>query len=747
MEGTPARGEPMSNIIEEYLVRLGVEVDQSAMKELDGGLKKIEGMVNKSTSFGRNVLKAGGLLGGLFLSVVSSATALTTSMAQQDRQMATLGATMMVSKGQAMAMKSAIDALGVSIDEIQVNPELREQYTQLLRDGQRMADSTGAYENAMRDVREVMFEFNRLKQEAQAALRWVAFYIIRDFSGPLQKVKGAMRSINEWIIQYLPKITRSIASGFGYIINMGVSFGRLVKTIWQRLVELWNSFSPGTKKAIAALTAMGAVLMAGPIGWITAGIAGILLLIDDFYGYLDGKDAAFGPIWDEVLKWQTTASEWWDKLLESINTFTNYIEDSETLKRYVRVLWDYWEAIFELAKVIGELLVDGLADLFGYLDDTGTVNDSTAAFYDFNNGLLDIAETVTGLIKDFTELLKKLKGDPSAQNFWKGIKRIIDGIVDATTKAIKGIGRVASIVAALLKGDIAGAKGLLGALGADIAGSLGFSGTAGEDEVDFAQWLVENGKDLGIGPEEAAAIAANIMRESSLVADPSSEHIDSNGLMSGGIAQWNGERLEAGKAWAANNGLEWYNKDTQSRYLLHEIAAQYMDVIEEMKNTSGVAAKARVFTRGFERPDMTDPDVQAAVAEQDGVANAIYARYTDRVPEPGSIKEAVKTGLEATATSDEARAKIQPYVDRDVVGVIKQVWQDGVKWWNRGSSVALGGNSFASTSGDTNINVNVNVANTNASPNAIGTAVASKVNSVLPNRNLAVIYNGGSGIA
>lgn len=742
MEGTTARGECMSNIIEEYLVRLGVEIDQSSIKDLDGGLKKIEGMVNNSTSFGRNVLKAGGLLGGLFLSVVSSATALTTSMAQQDRQMATLGTTMMVSKGQAMAMKSAIDALGVSIDEIQVNPELREQYTQLLRDGQRMADSTGAYENAMSDVREVMFEFNRLKQEAQAALRWVAFYIIRDFSGPLQKVKGAMRSINEWIIQYLPKITRSIASGFGYIINMGVSFGRLVKTIWQRLVELWNSFSPGTKKAIAALTAMGAVLMTGPIGWITAGIAGILLLIDDFYGYLDGKDAAFGPIWDEVLKWQETASLWWDKLLGYINEFTTFLEGSELLNRYVSVLWDFWKVIYELGKTIVGLLIDGLSDLFSYLKDTGTVNDSTQAFTEFGNGLLDIIESVTWLIKGFIKLLKTMRGDPSAQNFWKGVKTIIDAVIDGTTKAIKGLGKVASIIAMLLKGDFAGAKAAIGALGSDIAGSLGVTGTAGKDEVDFAQWLVENGKDLGIGPEEAAAIAANIMRESQL--DPTA--VGDNGT-SFGIAQWHNERWWALEDWANANGLDKWSKDTQDRYLLHEISTQYMDVIEEMKNTPGVAAKARVFTRGFERPDMTDPDVQAAVAEQDGVANAIYARYTDRVPEPGSIKEAVKTGLEATATSDEARAKIQPYVDRDVVGVIKQVWQDGVKWWNRGSSAALGGNSFASTSGDTNINVNVNVANTNASPNAIGTAVASKVNSVLPNRNLAVIYNGGSGIA
>lgn len=732
----------MRNIIEEYLVKLGVDVDDKSIKELDSGLKKVEGMVGKTSSLGKNIAKAGGLIGGVFLSLVGSATALTTSMAKQDQQMTTLGATMMVGKGQAMAMKSAVDALGASIDEIQVNPELRDQYTRLLQDGRRMMDSTGDYENAMRDMREVMFEFTRLKQEAEAALRWIAYYIIRDFAGPLNQVKATMRDINKWVIDNMPKITRDIATGFRRIMSVGASFGRLIKTVWQKLTELWNSFSPGTKKAIAALTAMAAILMSGPVGWITAGIAAILLLIDDFYGYLDGKEAALGPVWDELLKWQSTASEWWDKLLEAINTFTNYIEDSETLNRYVRVLWDYWEAIFELAKVIGELLVDGLADLFGYLDDTGTVQDSTTAFRDFNNGLLDIAEAVTGLIKDFTELLKKLKGDPSAQNFWKGIKRIIDGIVDATTKAIKGIGRVASIVAALLKGDIAGAKGLLGALGADIAGSLGFTGTAGEDEVDFAQWLVENGKDLGIGPEEAAAIAANIKRESQL--DPTA--VGDNGT-SFGLAQWHNERWWALEDWANANGLDKWSKDTQARYLLHEISTQYMDVIEEMKNTSGVAAKARVFTRKFEKPDMEDAGVQAAVAEQDGVANAIYSRYTDRVPEPGSIKEAVKTGLQATATSDEARAKIQPYVDRDVVGVIKQAWQDGVKWFNRGSGAALNGNSFASTIGDTNINVNVNVANSNADPNTIGQVVVNKVKSALPNRNIAAIYNGGSGIA
>lgn len=696
-------------------------------------------MVGKTSALGKNIVKAGGLIGGIFLSVVGSATALTTSMAKQDRQMQTLGNTMMIGKSQAMAMKQAVDALGVSIQDIQINPELRQQYTQLLSDGRRMMDATGSYEQVMRDMRGIMFEFTRLKQEAQAALRWIAYYIIRDFSGPLNKVKNTMRSINEWFINNMPKITRSIATGFGYIINVGASFVRLVKTIWKRMGELWDSFPPGTKKAIAALTAMGAILMSGPIGWITAGIVALLLLLDDFYGYLDGKDAALGPVWDELLSWQQTFSDGWDTILDYINRFFSYIEDSPLLQRYVDTLWEFWKAVWELGSTIAELLLDGLSDLFSFFRDTGTVNDSTDAFKTFGNGLLDIIESVTWLIKGFTNLIKKMKGDPAAQNFWKGIKTIIDAVIDATVKAVKGIGKVASIIAKLLKGDFSGAMADIGGLAADIVGGLGI-GSAGEDEIDAAEYLMKNGADLGIGPEEAAAIVANLMRESSL--NPNALIIDSNGKESGGIAQWNAERLEALKEFAAANGVDWKDKKVQLDFLLHELRTSESGGWAQVRSANGAGDKSYAFAEYIERPDLTDPAVYAAVQAQRESANSIYNTVTSKHPEPGTIKYQIAQSLE----SDEGRRKLEPYANGDWGGVINDMLDDAKNYWNKTGRFAPGGNSFASN-GDTNINVAVNVNNTNASPGEIGRTVASKVSEILPKRNIPVIFNGGSGIA
>lgn len=728
----------MRNILEEYLVKLGVEVDNNSIKELDSGLKKIDGMVGKTSALGKNIVKAGGLIGGIFLSVVGSATALTTSMAKQDRQMQTLGNTMMIGKSQAMAMKQAVDALGVSIQDIQINPELRQQYTQLLQDGRRMMDATGSYEQVMRDMRGIMFEFTRLKQEAQAALRWIAYYIIRDFSGPLNKVKNTMHSINEWFINNMPKITRSIATGFGYIINVGASFVRLVKTIWKRMGELWDSFPPGTKKAIAALTAMGAILMSGPIGWITAGIVALLLLLDDFYGYLDGKDAALGPVWDELLSWQQTFNDGWNTILDYINRFFSYIEDSPLLQRYVDTLWEFWKAVYELGKTIAELLLDGLSDLFSFFKDTGTVDDSTDAFATFGNGLLDIIDSVTWLIKGFTKLLKKMKGDPTAHAFWKGIKFIIDMVVDATVKAVKGIGKVASIIAKLLKGDFAGAMADIGGLASDIMGGLGI-GSAGEDEIDAAEYLMKNGADLGIGQEEAAAIAANLMRESSL--NPNALIVDSNGRLSGGIAQWNADRLDSLKAFASANGADWTDKKVQLDYLLHELRGSESGALAQLLSANGVGDKSFAFAKYFERPDLTDPDVYSAVQSQRGTAHAIYNGLTDRLPKPGTIKYEVAKSLD----SDASRQKLVPYASGDWGGVINDMLDDAKNYWNKTGRFAPGGNSFASN-GDTNINVAVNV-NTNASPGEIGRTVASKVSEILPKRNIPVIFNGGSGIA
>lgn len=72
----------------------------------------------------------------------------------------------------------------------------------------------------------------------------------------------------------------------------------------------------------------------------------------------------------------------------------------------------------------------------------------------------------------------------------------------------------------------------------------------------------------GWSKEGASAITGHMLNESSL--DPTRQVVDSNGLMSGGLIQWNGPRLQALKNYANSQGTNWQTMTTQTAFLDYE---------------------------------------------------------------------------------------------------------------------------------------------------------------------------------
>ena len=85
-----------------------------------------------------------------------------------------------------MGNEKATDALGESINDIAITPELMERYTRLVADGRKMKVG-GDFEQTMRGFRDLMFEFTRLKQEVSYAMTWVGYYLLKYLTGRWQK--------------------------------------------------------------------------------------------------------------------------------------------------------------------------------------------------------------------------------------------------------------------------------------------------------------------------------------------------------------------------------------------------------------------------------------------------------------------------------------------------------------------------------------------------------------------------------
>ena len=92
-----------------------------------------------------------------------------------------------------------------------------------------------------------------------------------------------------------------------------------------------------------------------------------------------------------------------------------------------------------------------------------------------------------------------------------------------------------------------------------------------------------------------AGILGNLQAESNF--NPGSLALDSNGLWSGGIAQWNGGRLDALKRFAAARGKPWNDLVTQIDFLVSEVSPQLK---ADLNSAQSAGYAALVFVNRFE---------------------------------------------------------------------------------------------------------------------------------------------------
>jgi len=92
-----------------------------------------------------------------------------------------------------------------------------------------------------------------------------------------------------------------------------------------------------------------------------------------------------------------------------------------------------------------------------------------------------------------------------------------------------------------------------------------------------------------------AGILGNLQAESGL--NPSSGGMDSNGLWSGGLAQWNGSRYKSMQAFARARGKPWTDVVTQIDFLVSEVSPQLK---ADLNSAQSAGYAALVFVNRFE---------------------------------------------------------------------------------------------------------------------------------------------------
>jgi len=777
-----------ANYIEEYLVKLGTDVDARSVAELQKAVNSVHQMVGGMESLAPTLAKASTLITSAIGGIVASGALLVKSMGNQELAYETLGRTMFVSAGQAKQMKMALDALGKSANEVQINPKLREQYRQLLSDSAAMT-AGGSYKAAMNQVQELAFEFTRLKQEIAVGMQWVAYYIVKDLATPLGNAKQTLKTINEYIITNLPRITRTIATGFGFVRNIAFAVWRVLSGIGKRINEFWQRLPHNGRVAFLALGTAIAAFLAGPVGAMAMAIGGVLLLLDDYFAYMDGKKSLFGEQWEKLNHVLELCNKAWSVMVDYVSRFFHWIGHSERVQAFVAAFERLAKSLYDITEYLGESFFDKLSELWSYVVDTETVNAFSEAFDSLGQGVTSLVNGISSLIDGILKFFRISDGITNKTRSWTSFKKVLKQIVVIIAKMISGIGKFANIIGKLLTGDFAGAKALIGNMfsgGVDLSdkrlGALsskyeGAPGTTGGSGGAYGSWQI---------------IPANMPDFLKQLAETNPE--------------WYSRLTNAGDIGSAGFDQEWRDIASEDPEGFREAQRQYMarthyaPQVEHVLNETGlnldqqsrgvreaawsVAVQHGPGTELIARAIQNLGGAGAIDMSAESQQNLIDAIYNERMKYTGNSEGVTAENLHDRWNSERADAKaiIQQEADEwarnnpppppppqelDVTPsespslleraantgkVLENGWNAiKTKWgeWTGTVSNLVGTSSFAdsrSSKNTVNAPVTINVYGNDADPQDIGRAAASEIRKVLPERDIGNIYDRGAGM-
>ena len=378
------------NLIQEYLVGLGVKIDRPGFNELNNTINTTTRTVESATSgWRREFIAAAGVITASLAGITTAVGGLMKNVADQDLAMEKLARNMMVSKDAAWEMKKATDALRESINDIAITPELMERYQKLIADGKNMKVG-GDFAQTMRSFRDLMFEFTRLKQEVSYAMTWVGYYLLKYLNRPLSEAQAKFRSFNDMFIRNMSVWTEKAARALVYIINIGLHFATFIKELTTNFYDMWMAFPRGVKIATAAVTAFFALIKMSPMGRMITLVSTLLLLLDDYFGYFEGKDALLGQYWEKLHQLIGAVKE---KLIEFADAAEPVLE---TFIEYVKIGAG---AVMDMGRWIMEV-ADEVRNSVAFEEFCQTFERLGRALYNLGSGIIDVVVSAIRTLED-----------------------------------------------------------------------------------------------------------------------------------------------------------------------------------------------------------------------------------------------------------------------------------------------------------------------------------------------------------
>jgi hypothetical protein len=414
--------------IKDYLVSLGFAVDKSSYNE---ATKVMDEAGQSVTKFAGKAVTQFATAGAAVVSFAVTATIgiakFLDGLGKAAIQNEILARQLWTTEQNAMAFNATLKAMGVELKDLYLSPTLMNQFMELRKEAASLPPPAD-YKTEMQLIQSVSFEFTRMKLEATYAMQWIGYYLVKYMSGPIEQVKKLLQDINGVIIKEMPSWTKTVAQVMSWFAQFGITTVRAIKDVLRVFDDIGQGIPKNIKLIGGALAALGLIIETGPIGMMIAGFTLLILLINDFYTYLDGGDSLLGPFWKKMQDAIGSFQGAIDSVKTSVKGFFDDLNKNGTLDNFVQT----FQNTFDIIKQIFEGAKKWVSDLWDELQKQGVLTDLKNSFEDVLLSATNLSKTVSGLIK-------QLLGLNETKNTLGGIGDLLSGTIITALETINGL--------------------------------------------------------------------------------------------------------------------------------------------------------------------------------------------------------------------------------------------------------------------------------------------------------------------
>ena len=588
----------MANVIEEYLVSLGAAVNSAQFGEFNNVLNKAKGAINQvensaldtSSALSKMVTGLGAVASAI--TAVGFATAKTIkSVADADMQYQILAKDIWTTKDNAKSLQMALDTMGAKLEDVAWIPELRDQFRRLRQEMQELQTPSDA-NSQLKYIRSIGYEWQSFMLKIKMLKEWVAYYLIKYLAEPIERVRIGLKNINDALKMNMPSWGNRIARMLTIVVNLGINLMRFGKAAVNTIGRFFDMLPEGAVKIIKFASIIGLAFKANPM---IAALSILILLIDDFYAYLDGRKSSrtFTPLWKKL-------TEEWGNIDDIFEKIQGYIEKIIALIKAELVpellkLWDILKSIFRNLIDTFNYLMEILKYMFQDFDVIGLFSLMADSVKSIVTGVLE-------LIEGLTSLIAKLFGvSVQGKEVWRAFGRGIENTLRLMARLVKLTGSLFSALGKAAKGDFKGAfMQVLGAFG-DFGKGVYDDVTRGnrKENASVTEWKMwalakQVGQKTGINPEfiyaqwyhESAGFTSRLAKEN---------------YNFGGMTQVEPNGEENKQPDGSNYYMQFNSPEDWADYY-----ARYIEYYPELKNAQSAYEFASILRSGGYYTDSVD---------------------------------------------------------------------------------------------------------------------------------------------